>query len=132
VCTAAIGVVVITNTAAQPTSASLRGRIYFQVTLDDLSGIGAENEHLAQIGARVRIVPLESWCSLAGRSRHDHAAARRRGAQLPWIRSVSAAQAPAGETTIVLATQHGLAGATFQVHGRGPLCVPVIGTVRYW
>lgn len=133
VCTAVVGVVVITNTSTGPwSSARNPPPSSVLVTLDHLSGIGAENTHLAQIGARVRIVPVESSCGVAGRMRPRHAAAQGRRALVPWVRAVVAVEAPPGNTTIVLASQHGLAGASFQVRGRGPACVPVIGTVRNW
>jgi hypothetical protein len=132
VCTAVVVVVVITNTSAGPWSSAQSAPSSVLVTLNRLSGIGTENRNLAQIGARVRIVPLESWCGVAGRMRPGHATARGRRALMPWVRSVVVAEAPAGDTRIVLATQHGLAGASFLVRGRGPACVPVIGMVRYW
>jgi hypothetical protein len=133
VCTAVVWVVVITNTSSGPWSSSQSAPpSSVLVTLDHLSGIAAENTYLAQIGARVRIVPLESWCGVAGRLRRGHATARGRRRLVPWVRAVMADEAPAGHTTIVLASQHGLAAASFQVRGRGPACVPVIGTVRYW
>jgi hypothetical protein len=134
VCTAVVGVVVITNTATGVSSSSSGPSTTNSVivTLDRLSGIAAENRYLVQIGARVRIVPLESSCGVAGRMRPGHATARGRRRLVPWVRSVMADVAPAGETTIVLASQHGLASVSFQVRGRGPACVPVIGAVRYW
>ena len=132
VCTAVIGAVVLTNTAGWYPTASPAGPTSFQITLDGPSRIGAENRHLARIGARVRIVPLESGCRLGRRARRAGGAARRPSGRSPWVRTVLAAQAPAGDTTIVLVSAHGLAGASFQVHGRGPTCVPVIGAVRDW
>jgi hypothetical protein len=132
-CTAVVGVVVITNTSPAPWWSSAQSPpATVLVTLDHLSGIGAENTYLAQTGARVRIVPVESWCGVAGRMRPGHASARGRRRLKPWVRAVVAVEAPPGNTTIVLASQHGLAGASFQVHGRGPACVPVIGAVRDW
>lgn len=129
VCTAVVGVVVLTNSASPPPAAPFS----YVITLDDLSRIAAENQHLALIGARVRIVPLESSCTPASRPRPGHPTpAHGRSPRVPWVGTVAAVQAPAGETTIVLASPHGLATPSFQVHGRGPACVPVIGTVPYW
>src|SRR6201999_1943308 len=129
-CTAVVGVVVITNASIPPPAPhQAMASATVRVTLDHLSGIGAENAYLARVGARIRIVPLESACGVTGRLRRGDAAHRGRRQLVPWPRSVTVTEAPEGETTIVLVTPYGLAGATFKVRGRGPACVPFVGTV---
>ena len=58
----------------------------------------------------IGLAALGSSCGVAGRMRPRDAAARRRRALVPWVRAVVAVEAPPGNTTIVLASQHGLAG----------------------
>jgi hypothetical protein len=126
VCAAVVAAIVVTNAAPQPPPAVG----WIQVTLNSLAGVSAENQHLRRIGARVRILPLESRCTASGSWRPKRR--QRDPRHLRWIRSVSATQAPPGSTTIVLASEHGLGDATFQMHGRAPSCLAVIATVRSW
>ncbi|MGH2909936.1 MAG: hypothetical protein ACRDK8_11620 [Solirubrobacteraceae bacterium] len=119
----------IVNSAGPPATAP----VSFGVNLGGPSQLGTENAHLAQIGARLRVVPLLSSCRPGSGSRPRHVSGGEAlDARVPWVRGVWATQAPAGETRIVLLSRHGLADVSFLVHGSAPACVPVIGVVPYW
>ncbi len=132
ICAVVVAVVVVTNTASSP-GGGPASPLSYQVTLGSLAGVGTENAYLASIGARVRIVPLESWCTPAGNPRPGHSLrSESRRAHGSWVSSIVAAEAPTGATTLVLASQRGLDQATFQVRGPVPACLPAIASVRYW
>lgn len=118
VCTV-VGLAILNSAPPAPVAPT-----FYPVTLVSASDIGAVNRNLTHIGARIRVVLLKRSCSLPARQRRYHVTK-------VWRHGIMAEEASAGQTTVVVASQQGLTGISFQVQGRAPRCLPVTGTLPY-
>ena len=128
VCAVVVLGVVITNSSTGPLfPSSSAGMTGTTVRLRDFSRLAAANQHLARIGARVRIVPLTTSCPRANRPRLNGYGEL----SLTNPHQMSATEAAPGDTTVVVASHHGLTGFEFVVSGHAPNCLPASGTAPY-
>jgi hypothetical protein len=121
-CAAVVVVIAITNSAGRPGPPTFVG-----VPRDAASRIEATNRHFVHIGARVRVVRLTRSCSVADSPHPSHVTRF----DPRTAEAITVPQAGQGNTTIVVASRHGLTGVSFQVHGAAPTCLPATGVAAY-